>query len=136
MDRGIILDDKYGVNPALTTCFYCGGSKDIVLAGKVNRKMYEAGYCSADGEMNHNIGVIDMEPCQKCAEWMERGVIIVSVKDGDNTDNPYRTGRMVVVSEDFIERGTDEPLRSDILKRRFTYMEDNVWDMIGLPKGE
>ena len=132
----IILDEKYGVNPTMSNCFYCGKEKDVILIGKANWKMKESGLCSPDGEMKRNIGVIDTEPCSECAKYMEDGIIIVSVKDGDTSDNPYRTGRMVVVQEDFIQRSTDEPLTSDILKRRFTYMEDEVWNAIGFPNGD
>ena len=132
----VILDEKYGVNPTMSNCFYCGKEKDIILVGRANKKMYDAGLCSPDGEMKKSIGVIDMEPCSECAKYMEDGIIIVSVKDGDTNDNPYRTGNMVVVQEDFIQRATDEPLTSDILKKRFTYMEDEVWNALGFPKGD
>ena len=131
----VILDEKYGVNPTMTNCFYCGESKDIILVGKANNIMKKSDMCSNDGEMNQNIGVVDMEPCNECKESMEKGIMLISTKDGEaGNDNPYRTGNIVVVTEDFIERLTDEPLTSQIIKKRCTFIEDKTWDMIGLPR--
>lgn len=135
MYDGIILDENYGVNPTMTTCFFCGEPKDILLIGKTTKKMKDSDMCSNDGEMNRNIGVMDMEPCNECAKLMEQGIMIISTRDGEvGGKNPYRTGKMVVVKEDFIERCTDEPLTSQILEKRCTFMEDSVWSAIGLPE--
>jgi len=135
MRNSILLDEEHGVNPTMTTCFYCGEAKDILLVGKVTGKGMRE-FANSDGSMPMNIGVVDMEPCRECSKLMEQGIMIMSIKIGDESENPYRTGRMVVVQDDFIERLTDEPLRSLILNRRFCFMPDDAWEMIKLPDGE
>lgn len=63
------LHPKFGLNPSLDLCFYCLEDKGIVLAG------------AATKEEAPRKAVWDREPCEKCAEYMKQGVILISVKD-------------------------------------------------------
>lgn len=65
---------------------------------------------------------------------MAAGVMLLSTRDGESGDNPYRTGRMAVVKDDAIRRmiGNAE-LLEQILKCRFAFVEDSVWHAAGLP---
>lgn len=128
------VDEKYGVNPTITSCFFCGEDKDVLLVGKATQKMRASEACSNDGEMHMKIGVIDMEPCNKCKELMQQGIMVISTKDGESGNNPYRTGRIVVLKEEVISKMCpNEELVNNILDKRFTFMEDTVWEAVGLP---
>jgi hypothetical protein len=133
----IRLDEKHGVNPTMSQCFFCGKDKDVLLIGKPKKEMYEQGLCESDGRMKTRIGVIDMEPCNECADYMKQGIILISVKNEDvNSKNPYRTGGWVVVKEDALDNSlTDPEMLRQIKKVRFCFVPDNAWDYLGLPRG-
>jgi len=121
------LSEKHGVNPAIPRCYLCGEDKnEVVLFGKLK----------GDVEAPRN-PVIDQEPCTTCKGYMEMGIILISVRDEEG-DNPYRTGGWCVVKEVALERiGIQPPeLLNDILKMRSAFIPDQLWDMIGLPRGE
>ncbi len=142
------LHPKHGLNPALTTCYYCNKPADILLVGSRTKAFKEAGLASEDGEMKMNVGVIDARPCSKCQGYMQQGVILISMRDGEEAEmetanrekrlpNPYRTGGWVVVREEYIRRMIDSPLLArQILRQRVCFVSDSAWDKIGLPRGE
>lgn len=135
MGKSILLHPKHGVSPTMALCFYCGEPSEILLVGQPRGKVRVL--ADPDGKMPRDVGAVNYEPCQKCKEYMKQGIIVISVKDGE-TDwkNPYRTGKWVVVSEDFIKRVAKSPVKEDILKRRVAFIEDSVWEKIGLPSKE
>lgn len=106
---------------ALTRCFFCGEPDRILIHTRL-RDISEA-----------NGKVIDREPCAKCADLMKKGVMLLSVRDGESGDNPYRTGRMVVIKDEAIRRiVTNEAVRESVLKHRFAFIPDTTWEAIGL----
>lgn len=74
----ISLSPKYGVNPSLMQCFFCGEAYGVVLCGRL----------PDDSEAPREL-CLDREPCSKCKEHMEQGIILVSVRDAD-MDKMYR----------------------------------------------
>lgn len=69
-----------------------------------------------------------------CPECSSKEVHAGPVQKEDLT-NPYRTGGWVVVAERFIREAVqpaDEMTR--VLKGRFAYVQDSVWDHWGLPR--
>lgn len=119
---GIKLSKKHGLNPAIPKCFYCGEDKnEIILAGRL----------PDDAEAPHG-AVWDTTPCEKCADCMRQGVILIEVRDGESGRNPYRAGGWVVVKEDAIRRMIKEPALSEVLKNRVAFIESAVWKAIGL----
>ena len=118
------LSPRYGLNPAIPVCFYCGEEKnEVILAGRL----------PDDAEAPRD-SVWNMDPCKQCAEWMRLGVILVSVADDQvRSQNPVRTGKFVVVTE----AGTREcvcPEELDaVLTRRFAFVTDRVWKDLELP---
>lgn len=52
----ITLHPKYGLNPTMSQCFFCGKSKDVLLFGLPSRKVVDAGLTRRDGEMRPSIG--------------------------------------------------------------------------------
>jgi hypothetical protein len=129
------LHREHGLNPTMTTCFICGGAKDILLVGAASRDFPEE--CrNTDGSMKRMIGATDMAPCQECEKLMEQGIILISVRDGESGNNPYRTGGWVVVREEMIRRLIKPSgLLEHILRSRMAFLPDETWDAIGLPRG-
>lgn len=96
----IILSPKHGVNPTIPICFFCGEQKNIlVLLGKLKN----------DEEAPRNM-VIDYEPCAKCKELWNSGVVLIEVTNYPNTinqpeiqENAYPTGRFVVANSEALD---------------------------------
>ena len=110
---------------AVPMCYYCNESKNELILHKQFKNI----------SVLHN-HVIDMEPCTKCAERMQQGVILVSVKDGEsmegNPPNPYRTGGWWVVT---IEAAKRIFRNIDFDEQRFCFIEDSIAKQVGLKKG-
>jgi hypothetical protein len=116
MRDGIVLSEKYGVNPTIPICFFCGEPKnELILMGKLK----------GDVEAPKNI-CINKEPCDQCKEYMEKGVMLVSVKDNTDRENPYRTGNIAVITVEAAEKIFG-------IKGRFAFIEDSAWLKVGLP---
>jgi len=122
---GIHMSPKHGVNPMLVVCFFCQKDRgDLALLGRLR----------GDVEAPRR-GVLDYEPCDECKSYMERGIILISVRDGEKGANPYRTGGWVVVTEDFVKRGLEGDALKEVLAKRVVFVPDEVWDTIKLPRG-
>ena len=132
----IKLSPQHGVNPSVEQCFVCMKDVGVVLFGKMK----------GDAEAPRQVCLgPSSPPCTECQGHMEKGVIIISVRDGEEPEednvgnwNPYRTGGWCVVTDDFIKRviKDDPELRDSILKKRMVFMPDEVWGWLELPRGE
>lgn len=115
---------NYEFPVVLTKCFVCGEDSDILmstrgLASKEAIKKFE----SMNGK------AVTKEPCNKCKDYMKQGIILISVKDGESGDNPYRTGNFVVMKQEAAERIFTG---IDFNKQRICFVEDTVWQKVGL----
>ena len=52
-------------------CFYCNQEMGILLDSRLK------------DSLPMNCGIIGYEPCNECKEWMEQGILLISVKDGE-----------------------------------------------------
>jgi len=112
------------MNVALTKCFYCGKDNDILLAIRYNRK----GEPSTDMSKFH--GKADpRRPCNECKEAMRKGVMLCEVRDGEKRDNPYRTGKLWVVSAEACKRIFKD---IDFDGVRFIFIEERYAKRVGL----
>jgi hypothetical protein len=115
------------VTPYLYRCFFCNEVQGVVLL-KGSTK-----YHSTE-EAPHGV-ILNKEPCQNCVEHMRQGVILISVKDTDETENPYRTGGWCVVKDEAILRLVrPQELANAIIKKRVAFVPDDAWDMLKLPR--
>lgn len=140
----ITVDHKHGLNPGMELCFYCQEPKGIIFYGAIGhtkrQAFKEAGIeISADGEAPRKL-TLNREPCDKCKELMEQGVILISCREAQSEEekrNPYRTGGWVVVKDRLIEDCIgDKETKEAILRMRVAFLPDTVWDKIGLPRGD
>ena len=133
---GIRVSEKYGVNPSMEQCFYCGEDVGIVLFGAMSGARAAAMGGGRDGEAPRRVCFgTHSEPCPKCKGWMEKGVMLVSVRDGqdESEQNPYRSGRMAVVSEDGVRAVFDPESADKLCASRFGFIENSAWEKVGLP---
>lgn len=104
-DDGIVLSEKYGLNPTMPICFWCGKEKgEIALVGKVT---------DVDGreiEMPMH-ACIDFEPCDACKADMAQGFTLMEATSSPNpaTSKPiqkgiYPTGCWSVITQEAADR--------------------------------
>ena len=75
--NSITLSKKYGVNPTIPVCFFCGQPRnEVALLGKLKD----------DKEASMHM-IIDYEPCDECKEKMSYGVTLIGVTDIQPEDN-------------------------------------------------
>ena len=93
----IKLSEKYGVNPTIPVCFFCGEEKnEVALLGKITNKRTRE---EVEAPMKM---VLDYEPCDKCKEQWSKGVAIIEATKNDLgrpciAQDAQPTGRIVVV---------------------------------------
>lgn len=112
MSNSIPLSPKYGVNPCLQVCFWCGEDVGIALMGRIRKKDPHTGRVirGSDEEAPNRV-VLDYEPCQKCKENMSKGVTCVEATTVQPMDDRpeiqegiYPTGRFCVIHEEAANR--------------------------------
>ena len=158
----IRLHSKLGINPRMVKmhCFACGQVKDdcIVLLGSANHKV-QCPHCKVWvlGGVRYNENcpkcgtkrqcaweqkeLTDWEPieqngiCTECQGYMKQGIILVSTKDGEAGENPYRTGGWVVVKEEAVRKMIpDQKIVDAACEKRLIFIHDEAWDKMGLPR--
>ena len=122
---------------ALTKCFFCGEDNDILL----HRSLKDISECHGK--------VVHMNPCSKCAELMQQGVLLITIDDEKSdrdwnippTDkkearnwmpNPYRTGGFFVIRDEAIQRILDSQMASFATEHRWMFIEHAAAEAIGL----
>jgi hypothetical protein len=110
------LHKTAGLNPTIPLCFICGKPKnEIALLGAAYKQ---------EAPMHMTV---NKEPCEECKELSKRGVVLISVRDGESGDNPYRTGQLIVIKDEAYERIFGK------ITSRFCFVEDAVLSKL---KGE
>lgn len=98
MENDIILSPKYGVNPTMPVCFWCGEDRgEIALLGRIKTPGND------DVEAPKRM-VLDYGPCEKCKAYMKQGFTIMEAtrEPNDNANVPmqpgvFPTGRWMVI---------------------------------------
>lgn len=106
MSDGIKLSKKYGLNPTIPICFWCGKERgEIALMGHIGD-----GRKHEDFEAPKQM-VIDLEPCDECKKNMALGVTVIEATNTPNNacgiemqKGAYPTGRFVVMKTDAARR--------------------------------
>lgn len=156
MSDRIFLHPTLGINPrkVIVHCFTCGKSAcdELVLLGRSNFKdicpncgvaIYGGAgdgcpRCKNVGgfkrvELTESEKIERNGTCKECNELMKKGIILISVRDGETGDNPYRTGGWCVLKEEAVKNITsDEALLASIFKKRMVFIHDAAWKQLGL----
>lgn len=91
----MLVSKKYGVNPSMQVCFWCGKDTGaIVLLGKLK----------GDAEAPRRI-VTNYDPCDECKKGFAMGITVIEATTTPNHDGQrpmanetYPTGRLAVIS--------------------------------------
>ena len=116
MGEALRLSKEFGANPSVTRCVCCGKEYGIALFGAGWKDPKTGKTAEAPREVYHGL-------CEDCEKVIDQGgVMIIEVKDGETSDNPYRTGRLVGCSKDFKERNNiEDPI---------VYMTESVFNKV------
>ena len=128
------MEDILGVALTKKQCFICMKiyDGDIVMNTKLTKPL-----AKKVKEMHGKVTEIMDKPCDECAGHMKKGIVIVSVQEGSDRNNPHRTGGFWVVTDDYIKRilsdeqGMTE-MREAVLKTRMLFMEHEACEKMGL----
>lgn len=121
----IRLSKKYGVNPTIPVCFWCGEPKNqVALLGLIrDKKTHE----EIEAPMHM---VLDYEPCDKCKENMALGFTIMEATPHPNPvtsvpiqEGTYPTGNWIVVTDDAAE----QILSVDTAKHRKAFVDTELF---------
>jgi len=105
------LHSKYGVNPTIPVCFVCGKPKnEVVLLGAGYKEEAPMHLC------------IDKEPCEECKRLASKGVMLVEVQDNTDKENPYKTGKIIVVKEEAYKH----IFNTEVPPKRIAFIEETA----------
>lgn len=121
------MNNKNNLEVGMIRCFFCGKEK-----GLMNTRLTKK---CAEEIKKRNGHAIDHEPCDECKKYMEQGIMLCSVRDGESGNNPYRTGALCVLKEEAVKQFSTPEMFEQVKKTRFAFIEDSVWDQLGLPRG-
>lgn len=106
MSNGIKLSPKYGLNPTMPVCFWCGKERgEIALMGRIG-----------DGRKHEDFKapkhmVLDFEPCKDCKNNMAMGFTVIEATQTPNSISKmemqkgvYPTGRFAVIKTEAAHR--------------------------------
>lgn len=105
MSKSIRISPKYGVNPCIPICAFCGQQKnEVALLGRLKHD------AEAPGE-----AIINYEPCEQCIKNWSQGVALIRVttvppENGmppfmkDNEKMLYLTGQYCVITPNAAKR--------------------------------
>ena len=108
----ITLSPKHGVNPSITHCECCGKEIGIALLGKLK----------GDEEAPRDIAMGYCDDCKKVID--AKGLMIIEVRDGESGSNPYRTGRLIGITEEAKNRVFKD------IKSPVCYMEQTMFTQL------
>ena len=127
MSKDIIVSEKYGVNPSVSVCFWCGKDKEIIFFGKLKN----------DVEAPSKV-VLDYVPCEHCNETWKKGVVLIEVEDTPQFEDQlkiskdlYPTGYLWVIKEEAFERMATVP----IPETKIFWIDKQTSTQLGLARG-
>lgn len=107
MNDNITLSPKYGVNPTIPICFFCGNEKnEISLMGYLGKE------CNKDIKAPKNM-LIDYMPCDDCKRRFRNGVLLLEVTKTPNFE------KQICIQEDCYPTGRYMVLKPETLKNEY-----------------
>lgn len=140
MDKSIKLSPKYGANPTMCTCFFCGkDTGEIALLGHIpERNQNGRAIPNTDVEAPHRM-IMDYNPCEECKEQMNRGITLIGITDRAPDNRPaicrsesgepfYPSGKWAVVTEDAVRALFKPDAAEGIINNRGANVLDEILD--------
>jgi len=118
------MNNNVGV--AVTKCFICGGDNEIIMNRRLTKRRAQA-----VEEMHGK--VVSTIPCPSCAKQMETHIALIETRDGDTSENPYRTGRLAFVEQDAFLKILSDEIKVEVMERKMCYIPETAWSKI-MPK--
>ena len=113
------VSEKHGINSSVDTCFICGKEISVVLFGTSykdeNGKTTEAPRNVCTGGL--------CGTCQKVID--EGGIFFIAVKDGEQGENPWRTGQIIAIKEEAVQR-----MFPNFPYKKINYIEESAYKQI------
>jgi len=153
----IQLSNKYGLNPSLMICFFCNKeSSGVALLGNNGGKeaprqaIYDMTPCHECKDlMNQGILLISVRNGEMEKAERDRELAIAQYERESSgkyrgwknkhpfnwMPNPYRTGGWAVITEEAFAGVFNGPVVDQIVEMRWSFVPDEVWDAVGLPRG-
>lgn len=121
----------------------CDGCQDLMKKGVIFisvRDPYRVHDCrackhkwSAPVTLSQATPNLSGEVTPQCPKCSGVGVNSGPIKEEDS-DNPYRTGGWIVVTDDYVRRVVGKPLLGQLLEKRVAFVSNSTWRMLGLPE--
>lgn len=140
MGKNIKLSPKYGANPTMCTCFFCGkATGEIALLGHIpERNQNGRAVPNTDVEAPRNM-IMDYNPCDECRDQMNRGITLVGISDKAPDNRPaichtesgvpmYPTGKWVVLTEEGVRALFKPEAANDIISNHGANILDEILD--------
>lgn len=128
MSNEIKVSPRYGLNPTISICFWCGKERgEIALMGRIG-----------DGRKGEDLeaprySVFDYEPCDSCKEMMEAGFSVFEATDHPNSATSveiqkgvYPTGRFAVVKPE----AANKIFANSDISRGKVFMENQLFEQM------
>lgn len=126
----IPLSDKYGVNPTIPLCFFCGEPRnEVALLGRLPGDAQAPQHC-----------LIDYHACESCKERFEGGVLFVECAEAPQADRQppfpsaegwvYPTGRWCVISPEAVAILLTGDVVSEVIARGKTAVSINGYEKL------
>jgi hypothetical protein len=123
----MILNPKHGVNPTIRQCFWCGeDTGEILLLGDAMK------------EQAPMHSVTDYNPCDRCTDAFDQGILIIEVSRTPLQDKQpdlqgtYPTGAHWVITEEAVTRLLNASAAESILKARKAFITKQDAIVFGL----
>ena len=114
---GLTLSKEHGVNPSVRCCECCGQDIDVVLFGSRYKDPKTGKHTKAPDKIYGGL-------CDRCQSVVDQGgMMIIEVRDGEKSPNPYRTGRVIGITKEAKEEYFSEYKDNSII-----YMEQSVFE--------
>jgi hypothetical protein len=128
MTRGLYVHPKYGLNPTLGICFWCG--KEDGTIGLL-------GWNKGKEAPRHAICTLD--PCPKCKANMDLGIVVIEATPYQQyawqvevQEKSFPTGRWCVIKRDAsFWNCINEPMRSNVLKQGKCFFTPDLYEGFG-----
>lgn len=122
----IRLSEKYGVNPTVQKCFWCGGDIGVALLGKLK----------GDREAPREL-VLDYSLCTECEEKKKKYIHIVEALHEPNYQNQpeiqkdlWPTGRNLWIKDAAFSNIIHGELAENVIKARVALVSSDVFDLL------